>query len=680
MKRIASLSVALTLLSLHASAQSASVPRKLPAATAAFVHLDLPVLLGEGEATVTAVDPQLGKSIVGDLKKLWGKLREFAATQEFNPQLFAAINQCQAYLVLLELPEEMTVTSTMMVPKYPENPEDWENFDPAKAEMVEEEFSEKHTHCLSLVVETPSPDVAKDFFTQLRGLLQRRKEKDPENNRYELVAVTVDNGEMFKEKNSPATVGWIGSYLVVSDLMPAQLWHHLAAPGSDNPLADSELMQRYAAGSMKKFASAVANLDQLIKLADKSLARNLEEARGAGGAAAGDTEDYTLQSAQRARESFLALKRILGLDKMLWAGLAAHSQNTGGQIDFLTRGTLTFRDEDLPPVLRNLLDGGAQFSPPPFLDGNAVTFMLRSGPSEILAGILAGLPPVAAGGYQMASGMMKMQVGAGPEEMAAAFAGDLYISMDLVPGTRSIPDGFDEDNGEVKFRQVESALPRFTVLFGMSDKERFAGLFTAVVSRLTAAGVPTAEMIKKEVYQGSEVYLVGTPMMGMAAMMGGEAQANPDDPNAIGRYAFACAGRYLCIGKWDDVTRVLRQAANPAADSSARLRELAEKHRGANLLVWAPPEFNQRVQKMQATNSEQGLDFLNQMLEDMFSGEEGPGGELGTEIAELLKSLIANVVTLNKNFIAGVQQGQITVGKLAGRVYEIRQEGRILTP
>jgi len=165
---------------------------QLSADTVVYVHGDLQRFIVQGSELFRTADPEHGEAVVRDVCELWDKLQDMGEAYEFQPKLFDCLNQTQAYLVWLKLPEKIVTTTTTKVPQFPTKPEDWENFDPAAAGMTDQEQTEEHTHCLALVLETPSTEVAQDFFTQLRGLLIRQKEKNPAKNVYELEAVAVN--------------------------------------------------------------------------------------------------------------------------------------------------------------------------------------------------------------------------------------------------------------------------------------------------------------------------------------------------------------------------------------------------------------------------------------------------------------------------------------------------------
>ncbi len=647
--------------------------RRLPASTAAYGRLDVQRLLEQGEQFLKGTDAEHGGAIVEDVGKLWTTLMECAKAYEFQPRLLRRIGEIQVYGVLLELPSPLTVSKTVLSVNYPESMEEWEDFDPETAEPVSMVVDEQHTHCLSLVIEVPEAELAQEFFVQVRSLFERQRAKGSLADADELVAVAVDHGEMLKQKGRPATLGWTGRFLVLSDLQPEGLWPLLGAGQLPSPtLAETSLLERYAGGALPTLAQACVNLGSLVALAERGrvAATVVDPAR----ILAGDEEDdpEAIKAAEQRLAAFRFWKKLFDLDKLRYAAVAMQGKAAAAKVELTSHLALQFADGELGPLMSNLLDGGAKFQPPTFLDIDAAVFMFRLGFGEMLAAVVAELPAEKAGAFQMATGMLKSQAGFTPEELFGLLAGDVYVTMDMVKQSRPVFESLDEATGEPRFQQMEMLAPRFAVMLGVKDRGQVEQFFAGLAQRLVEAGGPLAGLIDKRTYQGSDVLLVGTPF----GTMGG-APVDPQDPGRPGRFALAVVDRFLCLGKWEEVTAAIRRSQAPETDRTGPLRELAQRHAEANLLIWASPAFNQRLQRLQNEQSADNMGILTMMIEQFFEHLPAGDQEFLPVLEATAQRLLGNLVAFNKAFFTGARQGQITVGQRRGSIYEIRQENRL---
>jgi len=638
-----------------------TLAHRLPADTIFYTQTNVPSLLGEADKYLKFVDAEEAKGLVRELKTMHEILKEIGAEYEFEPILFDKIFESDLYVIV----------NTKTKPKVTVRKVTRRNFQTGESEEKTETETENHT--VSVVIET-TPEVAKDFLKQFKGLVERLKEKHPDKDGYGgYKELDIDEGELLAVGRDKFTLGRRDRYLVVSSDKPEKLWTALDS-SPDTSLVDTELFQRYDRAKPSSLGLCLLNLEALLLQAEASLKQNLTDAkqRRSNGEDSGDDEEgappqggfdqkvFDEKIAEQSLKSFLAAKEIFSLDQVKTLGgnlaweTAERESHSRARMDLLL-------GEKISPVLRQILDGGQRFQLPPLGKLDHLCIFLRTGLSKILEGIVAGLDETTSQQFQQSMMIMKGVVGHTAGEIFDHLAGDLYFLVDIKEKEHETQD-FDEKSGKFITKTVVGPMPELFLLLGVKDREAFSNVLSDVITRLSSGPfAPTlGKFISQRVYQGIDVYLVG---------QGLDLEGN--DPNGLTSYAMVVVDRYLTFGSWKEVTAMIRRAKAADKGANRKLAAIVGEHKKSNLLIVAPSSWSKKMQKMSDKADDDVWDeVIDEMVKDFLELSEDE--EVKTRFKDAFKRADRHLKALSEKGQDLAVDPAVGDGGLSGTLYEAK--------
>ncbi len=621
----------------RAAEKSPSLAASLPAdKTIAYVHLDLQRTLEQAGKGLAFLDQAAAEKIQFQVKDLYSMVRELASQYDIKPALLDHLTDTDVYLVVLakETPEK--IVHTMKMPKYDKN-----TFQQIPGEYEERKYTETKNYTTSLVLRTPSDEIATDFVQQFKALLDRRKEKEPDSGNYDRSDVQVDRGQLVSQGKGDLTVGCLDNMIIVSNGNPKELWASLMAPPADK-LSDVPIHQKMlsTAGGAPEL-TGMANLAALLVKSEQSMKDAVDEAQKKVGegqkpqAGQFDMAALQLQVAQAAYNSFLTFKKLMSLDKIQWAGAgmnfaASDDRATSTSYLMLSHG------EPISPVLAELLNGSGKFQPPDVAKKDCLAVLGRVDVGKVLTKVIDALSTM--GGpigmsLQAQLQSVKTQLGVGVDDLLGILDSDFYVYVDIAE--KDVEESnwkYDEDTqqwAQVKTK-VHKVLPKVSVFWGVKDPAAARDTLNTLVTNMSDSPNMNA-FVKKRTYQETDVYCFGKDVTKEGSYPDGETS-----------YAVVIADRYLTVGSWDEVTKAIRLLGAAGSKTDPGMMSLVQANPNANLLVVIPKAFRQKEQKLSAKMSgmEKAFDAMAEQVEKADLGLEDKDLEkrIKTAVGDLLRA------------------------------------------
>jgi len=674
---------------------TAQEPRELLGArlpvqgTALYVHLDVGRILAEGQKYLKWIDPDQGAKVVYQIMNLHSLGRELAAKHEFQPALFDRIAETRLYVVVIPKEQPVVKVHKFRTPK----------MDPKTFKTIEGEFDEHtstHTedYTSSLIVETPDEEVAADFMEQTRALLDRQKEKHPESKEFDRKDVEVERGELIAllgtspgedqedgrsvqvtgDSTDMATLGRLGKYLILSDSNPRELWAALMV-SPEKAVTESPFFSRLVAGNDVPLCVTMSHIPTLVAQAEKSLKRKIAEAekkqaekekkgQGRPGFMPGDWEVRMAQGQLKALRIF---NTLLSLDQCQHVGAAALVSAKEGVVSSDVRALLT-HGENISPVLRELLTGSGEFHVPNIGRTRAVCVMVRVDLKRLHDEVLKMLQATdqnAVAQFNAYMQMMKMMVGLNLSEILDMLGSDMYLFVDFARKERETRTfvKVDEKTGRRQFKMEMkmAGVYEATLLWGLKYPQAAGFTLSQLFTRFST-NPQYNQFVRKRTYQETDVFCVGLDV------------AKPDKyPDGMTSFAMVIVDRYLGVGSWDHVTRIIRRMKSDKEQADRALRSIVQNHAGANFLMVVPKAFNQHLQELAKESQGEADDFMDRALKHLDEADLGlEDEELSRNVKTALKELVLAVKALQQNVQAVAPAMAVIAGKHAGTVYEIR--------
>jgi hypothetical protein len=650
-----------------------SLATMLPAdKTDVYVNVDLQSTLDQASKSLDFLDPASAERIRTDVKDLYSEARELAAQYDFKPALLDHLSEVNVSMVLMPKEKPETVSQKIKVPKYNK-----ETFEQVPGEFDEIEVSETHSFTFSVVLLTPSADLASDFLKQVEAMLDAQKEKEPNDTSYNRTDIQVDKGQLISTANGKVTVGCLDNAVVISTGDPKELWAAMmAAPAGK--LSETPMFQKMVSlGGGAPDIAAMANVADLLKRAEAALKGAVDEAQKAAdkGKEQGQAEQggfdmaaMQLTMAQAAYNSFTAIKQLMSLDKLEWASVGAHMEATDNKCSTVSYLLLS-HGQPLSPVMSELLNGSGKLQPPAVSKPDSMTVMARVDIGKVITEILNSLTAMGGpigGSLQMQLQQVKQQLGVGVEDLLALPASDFYVYLDLakkeVEESNWQYDDKTQQWNEVKTKQ-NKVVPEVDVYWGVKDPSAAHDTLDKLVTGMSASQELNA-FAKKRTYQGTDVYCFGSGVT--------EEETYPDGRSS---FAIVIVGRYLTLGSWDDATKAVRELG-AGGKTDEGLMSIVQANPDANLLVVVPKAFQEKSQQLSAemAGTNNAFDMLIKGLAEKDLGLKDK--DLEQRVKKSLTDLIQAYQGLATKAAAHAPAQSLMVGRPDGNFYEItsRQE------
>ncbi|MFH0910188.1 MAG: hypothetical protein V1918_01575 [Planctomycetota bacterium] len=654
--------------------------QELPASTVFYLKLDVEAILTQGERFVRLVDPALGESVRAQCREIQSCLKDWATSQETDPALVDRLTKTQAYLVVLRrteslvsacdprngspplrnVPEASAQAKTR--PAAEENPVvggDAMEQEPGAAEPATSESR----YSTSLVIAT-EPDVAADCLKEITAYFDRGKAKDPGNAACEYESLPGEPGVLIRIPDTNAVMGCIGRYIVASTDKPVDLWNTLRAQPRPN-LAGEALFQRYDRRDVLDNFRVLVNLAHLVRQIEGVLGQNLEEAKRealavvqpASGEQLAPVPSAALAQARRLNSLFQFFKETFSLDRLGLAGISSGFIVEEGSVLSDFRMSLEV-NPPVGPALQNLLDGGARFQAPKFDAREKIALMGRLGAQKVYDAVVQALDAESGQVFQIAMLAMKIRTGHDLGDIVSQLAGDFYLFVDVAEGASGGSELPSSSSGEIT-RSPQGPVFPFTIVFGLADPGVFAPLFSDLATRLSQEKKLERYWIKRS-YEGTDIYLAGKDVS--------DPQAEPD---GIASFAVVHAGRYLCVGGWNDVTDFLRRTrtAEERGEMAAEV-EPAPGGQEDNLRCIVPRTF---LLRLQALREKTGQEAAHREMLRRISGIKLPGGDpaLDGRLQAALAGLYDDWILLREKS-RPMLRDVVFHGRFDGACYEIQ--------
>lgn len=644
----------------------------LPADTVAYVQIDLKRLTDEGDRYLRFLDEELAAGIGYQVQELYRIFQDVLQGREIDPALLERLRQAKAYLVVMAMKE----------PRRVERPFTYQRWDAEKEEYVptridEAKVTETERYTVSLVFETDHETPVKVLETALTYLARKREQNDRAKD-FEYREIEVERGRLISDPAGETFLGVFGPYLILSYLAPKELWAALLA-SPDPVLTSTAPYRRFAEAN--PLCLGLLDIAGFVRRKEEDLRKALLEAekkvRASGeavpfeeGEEDEDNEEGGFQRVPvpqiellRARsdlQSFLTFKQLLSLDKIRTiAGNLCVAISPHEMTQELRWGL--YLDEGFSPILRQVFDGGSRLQPPPLDIPEELTIMARLGIQEIYQEVMKGLDPQTLQAIQMMMTMMKMQMGYDVADLLPHLAGDFYCFLDYEKG-EDYKREWNREKQTFEAVKVAAAVPKLFILFGLNDPEAFATTFSNIFTYLSRNEEAT-RFIKKRVYLGTDIYLVGEDV--------GAEDAQPD---GLTSFAVVAAGRYLSFGSWEHVTELVRSYKAGTVAKNA-LSEIAAQYPKANFLTVIPKAFLVKLRELQNDVKRETKDpSLSQEIRKQIREEITPlfaSSELSNRFTEALDKLLEGIERLSVKVEGLIPSYVILRGELHGTLYEV---------
>ncbi len=659
MKPITAACLMLAVLTTPVALTAGEITENLPESTVFYARLDVAVATRNYRDQIRAIDEEQAEKLLFQTKELITQLKTLAARHEFKPKLFDELEKARMHFVLSLLKEPIIKVHKYKSPKW--DPETGER---VPGEFVERSYTQRQEFAFALVLDT-TEEVAVDFLDQVKALTQRQKEKNPDNKAPAYKELEVEDGELISSPSGAISIGRLGNRLLLSQGNPKELWATLRSV-PEKPLAENATYKRLTANEIAPQALMVTNISTLVGYLEKTLQRQLQEASKRAEQNP-QAAKWIMAAAEGNLKQFGFVKKIFGLDRIKCLGLSAHVGKKDGAIvnDYLLTAQL---EAPIAPMVRMMLEGGRKFEAPGIGKVNSIGLMFRAGLKDIFEELLkeAQAEKQLVNELSMLSAQVKGMTGFGLAEILGQLSGDAYALVDIVKKKHTVkryqegPDG----KGMLVDTEIEEPLPEILVLLGLRDQEAFTEMISKAFTSISAQ--PNgAQIVRKRVYQGTPVYIVGRDV--------GKKDADPD---GLTTFAAVVVGRHLSFGTWKDVTRLIRRskADNPEADS---LAPIIARHRDAGLIAVLWTEMTKRIEKMAGEESGVGnpadqLKILLKAVESISLPLAAGDQEEQRKFRDSLKRMVEAYHAINQKLQEMLPETVVATGKLNGNFYDVR--------
>jgi len=622
----------------------APLAQTLPAQkTIVYAHVDMKRALGQMAEVLTFMDADAGGEVVYQVKELYSILREVAAGYEFTPALLDRLGEVELYIVVMERNEPSAAGGGVFVP--------------------------------SFVIRAPDEAMAAEFVQEYKALLDRQREANPDEPALGRTQIEVERGELVGQLDGRLTVGNLGDLVVISAGNPEELWAAvMAAPEAS--VADTATYQRLAgrAGGASD-AVFMANVGELIRIADASMKQAVEQMQKSLSEMAGQSGQgqfnpqlaMQMQMAQSGYDVFGIMKKLFSLDKLEWVGGNYRYAVDANRV-FSSSSFLLSHGQPIAPLLAELLDGSGSFQPPPIDKKESLAMLLRVDMGRVISEVIQAVSEM--GGpigmtLQMQLAAAKAQLGVGLSEMLALAASDSYLYMDLAVKDVEQPRWeYNEQTDEWTETKTTTTMmvPDFALFVGLKDPAAGRDALAALATRL--ASIPEmSAMVKVRDFQGTNVYCFGQNVTAPEGF--------PDGQTSL---AFVIVGRYLTFGTWDDVTTAIRQVGAAGASPDEALMSVIRANPNANFLTVMPKAWQLKNQELMAKleGQNRSYDMMLKALEEAHLGLDDP--EVEARIKDSLGGLIKAYEVLVQKGAAYAPEQVVMKGEHEGNFYEISSE------
>lgn len=667
------LAILALLVCVTADAGPAHLAERLPAAkTVFYAEIDAAGLLDEGERALAFVDAEASEQVIYRVRELWGMVRELAANHEFEPMLLDEISKVTATVVVMVKDEVEVVTETFEIPKIDE-----ETGEVIDGEVQEHTTTERKWLTVSVVLDTPSEEIAENFMTEFKGMLDREKEKEPESDEFDRRNIEVERGELISSVEGDTTVGRLDSLLVVSEGNPRELWQALMAPPAER-LSETAMYQRIVTSDRTPQVFCVVNVQALFEQMEQEFKATLDElekeqpdvdatVEGAPATPAAGPAQFQLMQARSRYKIFKAFKQILGFDVWRQAGMSLFSE-TAGEMSIRDFAILFCHDEPVPPVLAELLDGSGTFVLPRVGNEGQMCAMVRVRLKRIFDEVITSLrasDQKGMMGFDMAMMMMKGMMGVDLTEILDILDSDVYVWVDYVMKEVEVVKDMkaNEETGEIEWTKERETkpMPQATLFWGLVDPNAAKTTLNTLFTMLST-NAQFGQYAKKRTYQETEVFCFGQGL------------AQEDSfPDGLTSFAVVIVDRYLSIGSWEHVGGIIRRMKSGGGKADAELQAIVNEHETANCLVVIPSAFQKRVNELLEehgeTSSKQISSLVDGLSADMLDLEDE---ELAQRMVDAMKGLLLGLQKLDEKARAMAPETSVMVGAHRDNFYEMR--------
>jgi hypothetical protein len=637
------------------------ITENLPESTVLYARLDMGLALRGYKDQIKAIDEEQAEKLLFQSKSLIKQFKAMAARHEFRPKLFDELEKTKMHFILSLLKEPIVKVHKYKVPK-----RDPETGAPLPGEFREMSFTQRQEFAFALVLDT-TEEVATDFLDQVKALTRRQKEKAPTSDAPAYRELEVDKGELISSPDGAISIGRLGNRLLLAQGNPKELWATLLST-PEKTIAESATYKRLNADKLPPQALVVANISTLTGHLEKTLKRQIEEARKG----AGDNPQmakWRIASAEANHKQFIFAKKLLGLDRIKCVGLSAHVGKQDGAI--VNRYLMTAQLEaPIAPMVRMLLDGGRKLEAPRIGQVNGIGLMFRAGFSGIFKELLkeAQAEQQLVNELGMISAQVKGMTGFSLTDILGQLSGDVYTFLDLVKKKHTVKryQETPEGEGRIVNVEVEEPLPEILVLLGLKDRAAFNEMISKAFTSISAQ--PNgAQILRKRVYQGTPVYVVGR-----------DAGKEDADPDGLTTFACVVVGRHLSFGTWKDVTRLIR-LSKAGNEEAGKLAPIVARNRDAGLIMTVESAMAKRIEKMQRDklgigNPIDHTKLMLKLIDGMPMDFVGKDEAEQRKFRESLKRMVEANQVLTQKVHEMLPKVIVAAGKLNGNFYDLRCE------
>ena len=627
LKRVLLVPIVLALFCAVGAAQE-PLARSLPAEdTVVYAEVDLGKALAVAEDTAKFIDRESGEKVAYQVKNLYSLGRKLAKKHNFQPALMDSIDQSIIYFVLAE--------------------------------------GEQQPYVPALVVEARDKAATADFMSEVKGLLKRQQQRQPDAPQWKWQEAQVDRGEAIT-MGPGGMVGRLDQYLVVSTDVPRRLWAALGS-SAGNPLSNTPMYRRLRQGENTHW-TAMVNINPLVDRLQGYVENNLKQAQEKANQQSGDQNMQArsaLQSAQSMKKALDIATEVFSLNKIQMAGMSA---NVSMGQDAISSDSmmLVSHDGPLSPAMKEIFGGSGDFALPETGDTDAVAFACRVNVAEVYSNIMSAVKNVDPSWEAMARGMMQMmkgRIGMSPDDFMNMIASDFYVfggvARKEMPSMQMQPPSGPNEKPQMKMEMKMTVVPDITLLWGVKDPQSARGKLSDLFTML--AGQPNmSRYVNKRTYQETDVFCLG---QGVSKSEG--------YPNGLTSVGVVVVDRYLTLGSWDHVTSIIRRMRSPQKQVNPELAELVQKHPDASMLMAVPEGFYENYQKLiQKSGAGPGMMF-DMIMNQLKTAEIDVGDpELSSQMKDSLQKLVSAVKTLYGEY-QKIGQSAVMTGKHEGNFYVI---------
>jgi len=625
----------------------------LPEDTLLYGMVDVEKALSGSQEYCKFVDGEIAGNVVFQIKAIHKALKEFAARYEFTPGIFDHLHELKAHFILMKKDEPEVKKHTFKSPKY-----NHETGEIIQGEFEEHSYTETNYVAFLTAFET-TEELAEDFIDQFKGLMGRMAEKYPKR-REEFVwkELESEKGELLSFEKGSFVIGRMGGYIVVSPGNPKEIQRYFISP-ADPALGSMPIHQRNILKEKPPIGFLLSSIRALTVLLEESLTLGLknamEEAAKKKQGGEQQMQDWRVQRAQASLNRFLMFKKAIGFDTIRMGGVYTDMSISDNTASSSMNMTIEL-SESASPLIRLALNSGKPFEAPNLGDFKGVCLMMRIGFKQMLDETLKALPPQYTQAFNGQVEMAKQSVGLDIPGLIAQLSGDIYVLIDIIPDKEIPTQSYNYETKKIETNIVKKTVPEFFILFGLNDSgaasEMLSKLFTSVSTKFPQA----ASLVKKRVYQGTDVYLFGSGI-----------DREDAQPDGFMSYAAVILGRHFTMGSWEKVTGFIRRVKSDASGGSKIIADAIARHKDASFLCVFPKAFMTKIENMMQKKNEDPLGMIIKQWENM--QKQIPDKELAEQLKTPVKKLLESVQALQKK--ASKPETAVVSGTLKGNFYDV---------